>query len=772
MTTALKVLVVEDSQDDTDLILKELRRVGFEPTWRRVEVEADFLAEIKKRPDIIISDNSMPQFKGLRALELLRERGWNIPFILVSGTIGEEMAVEAMKCGATDYLMKGQIARLGSVVERSLEEKKLWAQRQRAEEQIRRTQRALRHMLAHSPAVFYTLRIEGGKAFPVLVSDNVERLLGFSPAECMSADWWLRGLHPKDRDRALAKQALGMAHGGYSIEYRIRHKDGTYRWIEDRNHVLRGASGEPREIVGVWTDISERKRAEAAARASEEKFRQLAEGINEVFWITDAATQQMLYVSPAYEKIWGRTCESIYKSPQSWHQAIHPDDHQRVLTAALNKQEHGDYDETYRILRPDGSVRWIRDKGFPVRNAAGEVYRIVGTAEDITEHKATEEQLSQAQKMEGIGLMAGGVAHDFNNILTIIQVNLELILMAESNLQAEGKECLAAIAKATGQAADLNRQLLTFSRREAMQKEPLDLNDLTADFTKMLRRIVGEHIQVQNHFAPAMPLLIGDPGMIEQVLMNLAVNARDAMPNGGQLIIGTEVAVIDKARAKSDPRTHAGRFACLSVRDTGTGIAPENMSRIFEPFFTTKGVGKGTGLGLATVFSIAQQHHGWVDVASEVGAGTTFRVFLPLSSKKLPAPQRSVAQEVRGGAERILLVEDDETVRHVVLHILENYGYTVMEADSGIAAQKAWTEQDGQFDLLITNMVMPGGLTGLELIELLRGAKPGLKVMLVSGYSPEPGRGGNACAKDITFLRKPLSTRLLAETVRQCLDAD
>jgi PAS domain S-box-containing protein len=615
-----------------------------------VESQADFLAGLRMLPDIVLSDYLLPQFDGLKAARLLRESGLDIPFILISGTVGEEVAVEAMKHGAADYLLKDRIARLGAAVRRALEEKKLRQEQQEAKDELRRTLETLRQ--------------------------------------------------------------------------------------------------------------------------SEEKFRQLAENINEVFWITDPTKSQMLYVSPAYEEIWGRTCESLYQSPQSWVAAIHPEDRERIFDSARLKQPQGEYEETYRIVRPDGTVRWIHDQAFPVRDAAGKIYRIVGTAEDVTQRKAAEQQFRQAQKMEGIGLLAGGIAHDFNNLIMIIQVNLELVLMREENLHPETKQHLDDIAEAASRAAALNRQLLTFSRSEAMQMRQLDLNDLTSGFSKMLRRIVGEHIRVRNELEARAPLVKGDPGMIEQVLMNLAVNARDAMPKGGQIVIGTKVVEFHESEARLDPRVRPGQFACLSVRDTGTGIHPEIMSRIFEPFFTTKGVGKGTGLGLATVFGIAQQHHGWVDVTSAVGAGTNFRVFFPLSSEDVAAPAAGAAETIRGGTEKILLVEDEKGVRTVLLRILENHGYTVMEADSGVVAQLIWSEQGGQFDLLITDMVMPGGSTGLELIELLRVQKPGLKVLLMSGYSAELARGEIARAKGITFLHKPFSSQVLAETVRKCLDAE
>ena len=274
-----------------------------------------------------------------------------------------------------------------------------------------------------------------------------------------------------------------------------------------------------------------------------------------------------------------------------------------------------------------------------------------------------------------------------------------------------------------------------------------------------------------NELATNLPPVKADPGMMEQILMNLAVNARDAMPSGGQVIIGTEVQVIDAASAELDPKTRQGRFACLTVRDTGTGIAPENMSRIFEPFFTTKGVGKGTGLGLATVFGIAEQHQGWVDVSSKVGVGTTFRVFLPITQDQVTVRSASTRSEVRGGGERILVVEDDMSLRTVISAILQRHGYAVVEAESGVAARELWRQQAPNIDLLVTDMVMPGGMTGLELVDQLRALKPGLKAVLTSGYSSELLSIDVAASRSVSFLKKPFSAQTLATTVRQCLDA-
>jgi two-component system, cell cycle sensor histidine kinase and response regulator CckA len=508
-----------------------------------------------------------------------------------------------------------------------------------------------------------------------------------------------------------------------------------------------------------------------ALRASDEKFRQLAENISEVFWIIAADQSEILYISPAYEKTWGRTRRSLYELPRSFLDAVHAADYPRVLNALERLRRGENYDLEYRVTQPDGQIRWVHDRGTAIRNEAGVIYRLAGIAEDITQRKSTEEQLRQAQKMEAIGQLAGGVAHDFNNILMIIGANVELLLMTNENLPFESKQYLNDIAKAGDRAATLTRQLLAFSRSEAMQMQILNLNDQLGNFTKLLGRMLGENIRMVTDFSTAFIPIEADPGMVEQIVMNLAVNARDAMPDGGRLIIRTELQEIDASGARENPNAREGHFACITVEDTGTGIAPENMGRIFEPFFTTKGVGKGTGLGLATVFGIAEQHKGWVDVSSQVGVGTTFRVFLPLTTGKVVTHDTTSRKKIRGGGEKILLAEDDRAVRSVVATTLQRQGYSVLEADSGITAREIWIKEAGAIDLLLTDIVMTGGVTGVELAEALRTEQPGLKIVLMSGYSSQLISNDVAASKNFRFLKKPFTPQILAETVRLALDA-
>jgi len=551
------------------------------------------------------------------------------------------------------------------------------------------------------------------------------------------------------------------------IEGQHRRKDGSVFPVEvNTNYILldRGY------VVSVVRDVTERKRAEEALRESEQRFRQVTESIDEVFWLTDVSKSRMIYISPAYEKIWGRTGESLYATPQSWIDAIHPDDRKRVRDAALTLQATGDYDLEYRIVRPDGTERWIHDRAFPIRDAGGHVYRVAGVAEDITAKRQLEDQFRQAQKMDAIGQFAGGIAHDFNNLLSVIQMQSSFLLEVVQS-EHDTKEGIRDIMAAADRAANLTRQLLTFSRREVKQARDLDLSEVIGTMTKLLRRVLGEDIALESRFAPSLPVVNADPGMMEQVRMNLAVNARDAMPDGGRLSVNLDPCEIDEDRAAAKPGVTPGRFVCLSVSDTGCGIASENLSRIFEPFFTTKEVGKGTGLGLATVFGIAQQHHGWVEVESEIGRGTVFRVFLPAcSTSAAQAAALEPAPKVRGGSETILLVEDEPAVRALSRVVLERYGYRVIEAESAAAALHIWESQSTPVDLLLTDLIMPGGISGRELADLLVARQPTLKVIYSSGYSSDVVNRQLRLSAGSKFLQKPCSVLDLVTGVRRCLD--
>lgn len=380
------------------------------------------------------------------------------------------------------------------------------------------------------------------------------------------------------------------------------------------------------------------------------------------------------------------------------------------------------------------------------------------------------DQLQQARKMESVGQLAAGVAHDFNNILTIIQGNASLLVSDEQTSPAQAN-LATAILEASDRAATLTRQLVFFSRKQRMQLRVLDLNEVTRELMKMLGRVLGEQIELEFSGERDLPPVRGDRTMLEQVLLNLTVNARDAMPHGGRLRLATGRVEISEAAAQQNPEARQGLAVVLEVSDTGCGIPPEMLPRIFEPFFTTKEIGKGTGLGLATVYGIVKQHSGWVQVKSAIGQGTAFQIFLPPCSEQQAAePPLAAARSMRLGNGRILLVEDEASVRALLQDFLTSSGYRVFAAQTAVEAEQIWRNQAGQIDLLLTDVVMPGGISGFELAEILQREAPHLKVIFTSGYSQELSSGRFHFREGVSYLPKPYLPQTLLDTIRECLD--
>ncbi|HVW89605.1 MAG TPA: ATP-binding protein [Gaiellaceae bacterium] len=499
-------------------------------------------------------------------------------------------------------------------------------------------------------------------------------------------------------------------------------------------------------------------------RDSEERFRQLAGAVPEVFFLFQLEPRGMLYVSPAYEVVWGRSAESALANPDAWQEGIHPDDLKRALRE-LSGSAARIVESSFRVVRPDGEVRWVVQQLFPVADASGEVTRVAGIARDLSEQKTLEDQLRQSQKMEAIGQLAGGVAHDFNNLLTAISGYAELALLRTTEADVQGH--VREIAGAADRAAELTKQILAFSRRQVMQPEVVNLNAVARSTDGLMRRLVGPNVILRLDLDERLGNVLADAGQLGQVLMNLSINARDAMPDGGVITVRTENVDLGVQEARSLYRAAPGPYVKLTVADTGVGMDVETQRRIFEPFFTTKDPGKGTGLGLSTCYGIVKQSGGYIEVESAVGRGTAFELYFPRTAETAATQADDEPEEdMRHAGARLLVVEDEPVVRELAREILAQEGFTVHAVASPLEAIEAW--RDERFDALLTDLSMPQ-LSGRELVERLAADDGDLCVVYMSGYSGDAV--GGELIDGAYFVQKPFTRAVLTSVVREALDA-
>ena len=562
----------------------------------------------------------------------------------------------------------------------------------------------------------------------------------FQLAYALTEKWWLHQQSRRKMD---------------DLEGMVAERTGELQYI---NHALQ-------------TEVAEHQRAEETLRESEEKFRQLADNVTDVFWMTSPDLRKVHYVSPAYERVWGRSAASVYAHPAEWADAIPPEERERVYAAFSRlAADEPSVSVEYRIARPDGSIRWIHSRGFQIKDATGAVIRITGIATDITERKRVEGHLFQSQKMETVGKLAGGIAHEFNTIMTTIIGHSEIML---NDLPAGNPLCKNAqeIRQAADKAAMLTRQLLAYGRKQILQPKILDLNTLIADVEGILRHLMGDGVDVRIVPSTGLKPVKADVGQIEQVIMNIAMNAADAMPNGGKLTLETANVTLGEEYVRGFPDLKAGEYVMLAITDTGAGMSEKVKARLFEPFFTTKGVGKGTGLGLATCHGIIKQSGGHIAVYSEPGRGASFKVYLPQVEQptKAIAPRRDPA-DLPGGTEAILVVEDDPALREMSAALLRRLGYTVLSAANGVDALKL-THQPGtgHIDLLFTDVVMPQ-MSGKELSDRMQALRPNTKVLFASAYTENAIVHQGVLDEGVDLLQKPFTPSALALKMREVLD--
>jgi two-component system, cell cycle sensor histidine kinase and response regulator CckA len=771
MGTILRILILEDVLADATLMQYELRKAGIAFITERVETREDFLKGIQDFvPNLILADFALPSFDGLSALAIAREQCPEVPFIFVTGSLSEEIAVECMKSGAADYVLKDHLVRIGTAVKGALEKKRTRGEKERAEEVLRVSD--IRYRRLFESAKDGILLLDGETAEITDVNPYMVEMLGYDYDEFLGKK--LCDVSPFRETEKTQNFFRELQKEGY-IRYENLSLETKEKKPIDVEFVSNAYDVDGKKVIQCnIRDITGRKRAEEALGRSETKFYELFNDAPVGYFEYDNQGR-ITSVNRTELEMLGYTLEEILGQPV-WKFVVELDEaRHRILAklAGIMPPARG-REQTYR--RKDGTTFPALIEDRLLKDSDGKIIGIRSTIQSIAERKQMEkekalleEQLRQSQKMEAMGRLAGGIAHDFNNLLTIIKGYSQLFLMdlKKGDPMEKGIE---QIQKATQRAGDLIRQLLAFSRRQVMEMRVLDLSSLLSELDKMFRRVIGEDIVLVTLLTEDLGRVKADPGQLGQVLMNLVVNARDAMPSGGKLTIEMANVVLDEEYVRTHIEVPPGRYVVLSVSDTGVGMTPEVRDRIFEPFFTTKEKGKGTGLGLSTVYGIVKQSGGNILVYSEPGKGTTFKIYLPIVDEPLEEWAEMVVEgEIPRGKETILIVEDFEEVRQLARQVLERQGYQVLEAGDGNATLLVCEKYKGQIHLMVTDVVMPG-MSGRELADRIKSSHPEMKVLYTSGYADDTIVHYGVSRDRVNYLQKPFTMEGLSRKVREVLD--
>jgi two-component system cell cycle sensor histidine kinase/response regulator CckA len=885
----LRILQVEDSSADAELVVHALRSAGLEFRHECVDTREGWERALLEPEgwDVVLLDYSLPQLDTLELLAELGERASHLPAIVVSGTITEDLAVAALRAGARDFVTKTNLTRLAPAILR--EAAVAWDGRERRVAEAERDESDARFARFVENAQDIVIRRRVSPQTFEYVSPSVTTILGYLPAE-FYADPVVgqRLVHPDDREKIEEAYADDPER---PVLARALAADGRTVWLDRRQVAIRDEQGKVVVLEAVLRDVTVQVVAHEQLQAEERKFRAVFEGaldalllveddrvvleanpaagalfdlpiaaivgrrIEELVqpvggaelaaaWsglrdagrlegevtvvrpdgttrvaelraagnvkpgvhlsvlrdITDRLEAEVAlhenndrieamlgqlplvvfsvplvegsspsYVSPQTEELFGLPVEAWGESPELFWDAVHPDDLELLQKAQLEEGAATDF----RLRRPNGDEVWVHGQNRFLRDADGNPTRYQGFFADITELmtsrealRETENQLRQGQKMEALGRLAGGIAHDFNNLLLVINGYGDLAL-ARANGDDALRRSITEIRRAGDRAAELTQQLLALSRQQVLKPEVLDLNSVVSDHANMLSRLLGEDIDLRVALNSSGGFIEADAGQLAQVVLNLASNARDAMPDGGELLIRTgSVQLTGKEAALSLPE---GRYAVLEVRDTGTGMSPATVSRVFEPFFTTKEVGAGTGLGLSTVLGIVEQSRGAVEIDSKPGEGTRFQIYLPEVDAPLvgtdgPAPRL----EDHDGTENVLLVEDDPVVRSLIEDMLVERGYTVLATASPLLALKALATYEDEIQLVVTDVVMPE-MNGRQLAERIQTDRPNIRTLYMSGYTSDAIMARGVLPAGMHFLQKPFTAFQLAEKAREAL---
>jgi two-component system, cell cycle sensor histidine kinase and response regulator CckA len=757
MKHALRILIVDDSPEDAALIIRELQR-EFSPSYERVETACEMEEALDKGGwHIVISDYVMPAFSGLAALRTLHERGVDLPFIMVSGQMGEDAAVEAMRAGAHDYLIKDRLSRLIPAIKRELNEAVVRRERKTAEEALNATEARFKSLVEQSLVGIYMLQDD------VIIYANPKfcQIFDYQPDELIEKRSLLDLVARDDQIRVIGQFLRPLKEECESLHFFFygRRCDGSTIDLEVNGTRTR-LNGNP-AVIGTLLDITERKRAEAELS----KLWRAVEQSPVSVVITDLLGR-IEYVNPKFVEVTGYSeQELVGQNPSILKSGTMEKEFYQNLwqTISSGREWHGELHNK----KKSGELFWESGSISAVKNSEGMITHFVGVKEDITERKRSIDQLRQVQKMEAVGQLAGGIAHDFNNLLTVINGYSTLLIRALESGSPMRKEA-EQILRAGERAADLTRQLLSFSRRQILEPKVLDINHQVKTVEKMLSRLIGEHIGLVTRLAADIGFIKIDPGQFEQIVMNLVVNARDASETGGEISIETANCELDELFSLLHPGSVAGSYVLISVCDQGQGMTEEVKRRLFEPFFTTKEMGRGTGLGLATVYGIVKQSGGYIEVISQPGEGARFNIYLPRVFQPAEILKRQAVDDLLQGTQTILVVEDEPGVLNLVVHTLRKHGFKVLETTDPENGVALFDEHADSIDMLLTDVVMPF-MSGPTLAEILVGKNPQLKVLFMSGHTDNKVSFEKILEKGVNFLPKPFASDALVKKVKETL---
>ncbi len=771
MNKTLKLLNIEDSELDTELLIRHLKKEGYKLEHKRV----DTLEQLEKtlaqdKWDVIVSDYSMPGFSVDEALNFVKQTDLDIPFIVISGTIGEEKAVQVMRAGASDYLMKDNLRRLAPAIERELQEAENRRRKKESEALHRESEKRLKLALTAAKMGVWEWNLQRDEVY---WSPECFEIWGNVDFHGKLEDF-VRIIHPNDVEETMKSVKIAInEHRTFEKDCRVIRADSQVIWISNVALADYDENGVPVRLVGIAQDITERKNSEQQLKQSFERFEALASSA-QLVWTANADGYVLNARLPLDQQSINNLSESEF---YWWLETIHPDEREATLEKWKKSIKNKEIYEIENRIHYKNKEYYYYIRAVPVFNEDTSVREWIGMNLDVTELKLaeialhkSEEKLMQAQKLESVGRLAGGIAHDFNNMLTVINGYSDLALR-KLNSNDPIRHYIEEIRKSGERSASLTQQLLAFSRKQVLNPKVIDVNNVIVETGSMLKRLIGEDIHFESRLSPDVRRIKVDVGQLSQVIMNLVVNARDAMPEGGSLTIETSNVEFDEQFFALHFDAKPGRYVMLAVSDTGIGMSEDVRQKIFEPFFSTKEVNKGTGLGLATVYGIIKQSGGYIWVYSEPDKGSIFKVYFPqIEEDAKPSVERESHPAFKWGNETILLAEDENMVRNLCRQVLESCGYKVVEAKNGLEALEIFNDSQTKIDLLMTDIVMPK-MGGRDLAENLQKLSPNLPILFMSGYPDDAVIRHGIIDADMNYLQKPFTFNDLTKKVRDLLDS-